>query len=110
MLMGTMIQRLSDEVFATEALLSLGNLALLVDVEAASREREVSAATYASTAARRFADHASDEDWLALMTALERGDDPGAACLRQMLAWALRHDAEQADDGCGSGHCTCKGS
>jgi hypothetical protein len=44
------------------------------------------------------------------MTALERADDSGEACLRHMLAWSLRHDAEQPDDGCGSGHCTCKGS
>ena len=103
MLLGQMIERLSDEAFATEALLSLGDLPLLVDVEAACREQEVSAVTYASTAARRFADYASDEDWLALMTALERADDPGAAGLRQMLAWSLRKNSAACS--CGGG-CT----
>jgi hypothetical protein len=103
MLLGQMIQHLSDDAFAAEALLSLGDLPLLVDGEAACREQETSAVAYASTAARRFADHASDEDWLALMTALERADDPGAACLRQMLVWSLRK--ESASCGC-SGGCT----
>lgn len=103
MLLGQMIERLADDAFAAEALLSLGDLPLLVDVEAACREQETSAVAYASTVARRFADHASDEDWLALMTALERADDPGAACLRQMLAWSLRKDT--AGCGCGGG-CT----
>ena len=64
----------------------------------------------AAAASRRFAQLASDEDWLALMTALERADDAGAACLRHMLAWSLRHEGEQPDKGCGGGPCTCKGS
>jgi len=82
MLLGQMIERLTDDVFAVEALLSLGDLRLLVEVEAAGRDLGKTAATCASTAARRFADHASDDDWMALMTALERADNPGAACLR----------------------------
>ena len=100
MLLGQMIERLTDDVFAAEALLSLGDLPLLVDIETACREQETNAAAYASTAARRFADHASDEDWMALMTALERADDPGAACLRQMLVWSLQKDSVS---------CTCAG-
>jgi hypothetical protein len=103
MLLGQMIERLSDDTFAAEALLSLGDLPLVVDVEAACREQETTAVAYASMAARRFADHASDEDWLALMTALERAHDPGAACLRQMLAWSLRKESTRC--GC-SGSCT----
>ena len=101
MLLGQMIERLADDVFAAEALAALGDLPLLVKIEAASRAQETTAVAYASEAARRFADHASDEDWLALMTALERADDPGAACLRQMLAWSLRGDS--AGCACGGG-------
>lgn len=106
MLLGQMIQCLSDDAFAAEALLSLGDLPLLVDVETACREQGTDAVAYVAAAARRFADHASDEEWLALMTALERADDPGSACLRQMLAWALRKEA--AGCGCGGG-CTGEG-
>ena len=104
MLLGQMIERLSDDAFAAEALLSLGDLPLLVDVEAACRENDMSAVAFAATAARRFADHASGDDWLALMTGLERADDPGAACLRQMLAWSVA----KASAGCACGK-GCKG-
>lgn len=40
MLLGQMIEHLADDAFAAEALLSLGDLPLLVDVEAACREQE----------------------------------------------------------------------
>jgi hypothetical protein len=110
MLLGQVLERLGDETFAAETLVSLNDLALMVQVEAAGRQFGEDIGVYAAGASRRFAHHASDEDWLALMTALERADDSGEACLRHMLAWSLRHDAEQPDDGCGSGHCTCQGS
>jgi len=106
MLLGQVIERLVDEGFASEALLALGDLPLLVDVEAAGRKEGISAAVYAAAAARRFASQAADDDWLALMTALERADDPGTACLRQMLVWSLRVDAAAPTCGCGS---NCQG-
>ncbi len=106
MLLGQVIERLVDEGFASETLLALGDLPLLVDVEAAGRKEGISAAVYAAAAARRFASQAADDDWLALMTALERADDPGAACLRQMLVWSLRLDAAAPACGCGS---NCQG-
>jgi hypothetical protein len=52
---------------------------------------------YVANASRRFAAAAGDEDWLALMTAMERAQDPGRAALERMLRWALaRDEAEQA--------------
>ncbi len=110
MLLGQVLERLGDETFAAETLVALKDLALMVEVEATGRQFDEDIGAYAAGASRRFAHHASDEDWLALMTALERADDAGTACLRHMLAWSLRHDAEQADDGCGGSSCTCKGS
>lgn len=106
MLLGQVIERLVDEGFASETLLALGDLPLLVDVEAAGRKEGISAAVYAAAAARRFASQAADDDWLALMTALERADDPGTACLQQMLVWSLRLDAAEPSCGCGS---NCRG-
>lgn len=110
MLLGQVLEQLGDAAFAAETLVSLQDLALMVEVEAAGRQFGEDIGEYAAGASRRFAHHASDEDWLALMTALERADDAGTACLRHMLAWSLRHDAEPANDGCGSSSCTCKGS
>jgi len=109
-LLGEVIERLGDEDFAAGTMVALEDLPLMVAVEATGRRFGESLGEYASGASRRFAAFASDEDWLALMTALERADDAGAACLKHMLEWSLRQEVTQSDGGCGSGHCTCKGS
>ena len=109
MVLGQVLERLGDEAFAAETLVALEDLNLMVQVEVAGRPFGEGIGEYAAGASRRFAQLASDEDWLALMTALERADDAGTACLKHMLEWSLRHDAESADEGCG-GECTCKGS
>jgi hypothetical protein len=103
MLLGQLMDRLGDDAFCAETLLSLDDLPLLVEVQAMGLQFGESASDYAAAAARRFAAFAGDEDWLALMTALERTPDPGAACLRQMLRWSLHHDS--AACGCAS-NCT----
>lgn len=113
MVLGQVLERLGDESFAAETLVALEDLKLMVQVEAAGRPFGEDIGEYAAGASRRFAQLASDEDWLALMTALERAHDAGTACLKYMLEWSLRHDAASADDGadgvCG-GECTCKQS
>jgi hypothetical protein len=97
MLLGDVLNRLRDETFAAETLVSLGDLPLLAGVEAEAGRQGESAGLYAAGAVRRFAAFAGDEDWLALMTALERAADPGAACLHHMLAWCLRKDRDCSD-------------
>lgn len=109
MVLGEVLERLGDEDFAAETLVALEDLNLMVQVEAAGRPFGEGIGEYAAGASRRFAQLASDEDWLALMTALERADDAGTACLKHMLEWSLRHDAHGPDEGCG-GQCRCKGS
>lgn len=116
MLLGQVLQRLGDEAFAAEALLAMGDLPLIVEVDAMGETFGESLPAYAVGASRRFAAFASDEDWLGLMTALERADDPGAACLRHMLAWSLKRDRDNDwnDRGgtakaCGCG-ANCQGS
>ncbi|MDP2334086.1 MAG: hypothetical protein Q8M19_25710 [Reyranella sp.] len=107
MVLGEVLERLGDEAFAAETLVALEDLNLMVQVEATGRQFGENVGEYAAGASRRFAQLASDEDWLALMTALKRADDAGTACLKHMLEWSLRHDADSPDGGC-SGHCTCK--
>lgn len=109
MLLGQVLERLGDEIFAAETLVALEDLPLMVEVETAGQRFGETIGEYASGASRRFAQLASDEEWLALMTALERAQDAGAACLKHMIEWSLRYETEEAADGCGSGQCTCKG-
>jgi hypothetical protein len=94
MLLGDVLTRLSDEAFAAETLVLLDDLPLMAGVEAEAGRHGETAGGYAAAAVRRFAAFADDEDWLALTSALSRALDPGAACLRHMLAWCLRHDCD----------------
>ncbi len=108
MLLGQVLQQLGDEAFAAEALLAMDDLPLMVEVETVGGEFGESMSAYAVGATRRFSAFASDDDWLALMTALERAENPGAACLRHMLTWSLRRDREEDEAACGCGG-QCKG-
>lgn len=109
MLLGQVLQQLGDEAIAAEILMGMGDLPLVVEVEAVGQKYGESTPAYAVGATRRFEAFASDEDWLALMTALDRARDPGAACLRHMLAWSLKRDSEDERQPCGCGG-ICKGS
>lgn len=100
MFLGQVLDRLGDEAFATETLLGLDDLPLMVEIESVGKAFGESTPDYAVHAVRRFSALAGDEDWQGLMTALERADDSAAACLRHMLAWALRHDRGGPSDCC----------
>jgi hypothetical protein len=94
MLLGDVLGRLRDESFAAETLVGLDDLPLMAGVTAEAGRHGETAGDYAASAVNRFAAYAGDEDWLALMAAIERGPDPGAAALRHMLAWCLSHDCD----------------
>jgi hypothetical protein len=100
MLLGQVLNRLGDESVAAETLLGLDDLPLMVDVEATGRRFDETPPLYAANAVRRFSAFAGDEDWLGLMTALERAPDPGLACLRHMLRWSIRQDSDPDHDCC----------
>jgi hypothetical protein len=109
MLLGHVLERLGDEAFAAETLVGMGDLPLMVEAGSTGDRFGESLPAYAVGATRRFAAFASDEDWLALMNALERARDPGAACLHHMLTWSLARDREEGGRACGCG-ADCQGS
>lgn len=109
MLLGKMMSALRDEDVATATLMELGDIVLTAKVEEARDAHGESIGEYVTGAVQRFALLAQDEDWLALMTALERSDDPAGACLIRMLSWSLARDARPVDaDGAHKG-CSCGG-
>lgn len=109
MQLGVLLTRLSDESDAAAALDALGDLVLLAQIQAMGEEHDETPGEYVANASRRYAAQAGDEDWLALMTAIERADDPARVVLGKMLRWALARDAAPAPAaggcGCGSGGC-----
>lgn len=107
MQLGKIIRDFSDEARAEEALVACGDLLLLARIGQAASRFDETAGEYATGAVQRFANLASSEDWLALMTAIERAEDPAFDSLSHMLNWSLKQDeAEPARRQAG---CSCGG-
>lgn len=89
MLLGDILKTFSDESVATEYILSLGNMPLVLRLrELASAEGE-SLGEFASAAVQRYASEASEEEWLTLLGLLSRAADPAEVCLRRALEYTV---------------------
>jgi len=89
MQLGDVIARLEDEVFASETLFALDDLALTARVVALAAENHLSAGEFAAQSVGQFVNSASDEEWLTLIGLMSRADDPGQVFLRRILLAAL---------------------
>jgi hypothetical protein len=107
MLLGALMTELRNETTAVETLLSLGDIMLVSEVEAARLAHGESLGEYVAGAAQRFAHLASDEDWLKLMTALEHAEAPAATCVTSMVRWSLSRDAREAIPIDAEAGCSC---
>jgi hypothetical protein len=96
--LGTLLARLQDTGDAAMALGALGDIVLYTEVQATGEQFDETPGAYTAGAVSRFAAAASDEQWLGLMAAMERSENPARAALAHMLAWALRQDAASPDD------------
>lgn len=94
MLLGDLISRFGDETAAHEALLGIGDLALLSELRARAKADASDLGAYAARAVARFTSEASDEDWATLIGAMNRARDPGAAFLRRALAFRDRPESD----------------
>jgi hypothetical protein len=103
MLLGDIIARLDDEAVAMEALVGLGDLALLACVEGAAEVEGITAGEFAAQAVQAFSTGASDEDWVSLIGVMGQTSDPGQACLKKMVEFALR-PAAPTPHACGHHH------
>lgn len=107
--LGRLMKRLEDESDAAEALAALGDIRLFAAVVEMGERYEETPAEYVANASRRFASLASGEDWMALMTAMDRAEDPGKAALSRMLDWSLARDGETTKICELEGSCSCGG-
>ena len=92
MLLGALLEKLNDQAFAVEAVLSLGDLGLLMRVEKMAAENNLDVGEVVSQSVHNFTAHADADQWVQLMSVINRSDDPGGAALKRMLETALRHD------------------
>ena len=110
MLLGSIFKRLEDQHDSAAALDALGDIVLLTEVTEIGMLHNESPGEYVAGAARRFAASAKEDDWLGLVTAVERSDDPARTMLDAMVRWSLRQDQRSAGadyTGTRSGDCRC---
>jgi hypothetical protein len=104
MLLGDVLRNLQDETLAMQTLAAMNDLLLLTHVRNAAGLLGETPGEYAANSVRGFANQAGEEDWLALMTAIENSGDAGQTCLARMINWALQRDiAPQTHQGCTCG-------
>lgn len=89
---GTLLAKLRSANDAQLALAALADSSLCADVERVGAAFGESPAQYVASAASRFASRASHDEWLQLMSSLERSSDTGHALLSVVVRWALRED------------------
>lgn len=89
MLLGDILARFDSPSFAEETVLSLGDLNLLARMRAQAEAEGESLGEFARNAVQRFAAQASDEEWVTMIGALARTDDPGSVCLKFALKRAV---------------------
>jgi hypothetical protein len=93
MTLGAILTMLREKGGADEALAALGDLVLYARVRDQAAIYDETPGEYAAGAVSRFAASASDEDWLALMTAMEKSRDPAATMLEHNVRWSLAQEA-----------------
>jgi hypothetical protein len=90
MLLGDILATLGDETAVTETLLGLDDLPMLAAIRQQAEADGLDLPAYVAGTVRRYANEASDEEWITLMGMLNRSRDPGATCLKRALAYALQ--------------------
>ena len=88
MMLGDLVAKMADGTAVDETLLSLADLALLVELRAHADASGLKLGAYAAAAATRYASEASEEEWLTLIGAMARTQDPGAVYLKRAFAYA----------------------
>ena len=81
---------MADGTAIEETLLSLADLALLAELRAQADADGLELGAYAAAAATRYASEASEEEWVTLLGAMARTQDPGLIYLKRAFVHATR--------------------
>lgn len=99
MILGDLMARLDDERLATETLLATGDLALIAQVQRLAGAREQTVGGIIADAIAAFSSTASPDDWMQLMSAANRTENPGGAVLRQIMTTSKTRPPKSYDGG-----------
>lgn len=85
MLLSDILAKFSDEARVTEFLLRHGDLSLMTRLRELAEADGETLGEFASGAVQRYANEASDEEWVTLLGLISRTDDPAIVCLQRAL-------------------------
>jgi len=88
--LGEIVAQLDGGAHLEGLLASLESPALLEQLEARAAAAGLPASQCAADAVRAFSNRADDDAWLKLLGRLQDAPSPAAACLKEMLIWALK--------------------
>ena len=89
-MLGDLLANLTDETTALETIMGAGDLKLLTAALELAAADGLDLAEFVTQTVQRYANEASDEEWVTLMGLLNRSPDPGTTCLKRALEHALR--------------------
>jgi hypothetical protein len=89
--LGEILERLHDPSEVRQLMLEAGDVAMIAGLDKASLDRDTDPAVLALEAVQAFTLRADDEAWVRLMGQIQDAQAPAAACLGEMLRWALAH-------------------
>jgi len=89
--LGEILEQLNDRSEIHGLIIEAGDMAVIARLDEASRDRGSDPATLALQAVEAFTRRADDEAWVKLIGRVQNAEAPAAACLSEMLQWALAH-------------------
>lgn len=89
MLLGTVLEKISNEAFALETVVRLGDFTLLSRLRSTAEAHDLTLGQAVTAAINGFNARADADSWLQLMSTINRADDPGGAALKLMLEVSL---------------------
>lgn len=105
--LGAVLGMLQREEDAGLALKALGDIVLFAEILEVGQRFDENPSKYVAGATSRFANEAKHEDWLRLVSAIERSEDPGKAALSMVVRWALVRDREPNSAAVTVTECNC---
>lgn len=85
MLLSDILAKFSNEAGITEFLLWHGDISLVTRLRKLAEAEGETLGEFASGAVQRYANDASDEEWVTLLGLISRTDDPAIVCLQRAL-------------------------
>lgn len=89
MMMGDLLQQITDDAAAAEMILGVGDLPMLAAMRERAEAEGIDLAAFSRGAVRHYVAHATDEEWVTMMGLINRAADPATTCLKRAFASAL---------------------